>query len=198
MSRPPRSSPPSRTAQPAGGSAAGDAVLVDPAELICVAEFAAPQGVRGQLRLRPFTEDPEAVAEYGPLYDRTGRRQFRIRITGPHKVGLVVKVDGVDDRDAAAALTGLQLHVPRAALPPIEDDEEAWYHADLIGLDVTDTGGVAVGQVRAVHDFGAGDVLEIARPGGVEPLMLPFTRDYVPVIDLDLKRMVIDPPEGLE
>ncbi|WP_372096305.1 ribosome maturation factor RimM [Tistrella mobilis] len=190
---------PGRPAGPAGGRAAPpQPAPVDPAELVCIAEFAAPQGVRGLVRLRPFTEDPEAVADYGPLYDRTGTRAFRIRITGPHKVGLVVKVDGVDDRDAAAALTGTRLHVPRSALPAIEDDEETWYQADLIGLEVVDQAGAVVGRVRAVHDFGAGDILEIDRPGDRASMMLPFTRAYVPEVSVRAGRMVIDPPEGLE
>ena len=107
---------------------------------------------------------------------------------------MIARLAGVDDRNRAEALRGLRLYLPRAALPPPEAEE--YYHADLIGLDAVLADGTPVGQVRAVHDFGAGDTLEIAR-AGAPPAMVPFTRAVVPMVDIDRGRLVIDPPPGL-
>jgi len=161
---------------------------------VCVGIITGAHGVRGAVRLKSFTAEPADVARYGPLEDESGERQFRLRITGSAKGVIIATLAGVADRDRAASLRGLRLYLPRDALPPPGDEE--YYHADLIGLDATLAGGTSLGRVRAVHDFGAGDTLEIERPQG-PPLMVPFTRAVVPTVDIPGGRLVIDPPPGL-
>lgn len=165
-----------------------------PEKRVCVGVVAGAHGVRGAIRVKSFTAEPKDVAAYGPLEDEPGERQFRLRLLGSGKGVLIAKLAGIDDRDQAEALRGLRLYLPRTALPPPGDDE--YYHADLIGLEAMLADGTAIGRVRAVHDFGAGDTLEIDRPQG-PPLMVPFTRAVVPVVDLDAGRLVLDPPPGL-
>jgi len=161
---------------------------------VCVGVITGAQGVRGAVRLKSFTAEPEDVASYGPLEDERGERRFALRIVGSAKGVLVAAISGIDDRDRAEALRGLRLYLPRSALPPTEEEE--YYHADLIGLVAVRSDGTAIGTVRAVHDFGAGDTLEIERPEG-QPVMVPFTRAVVPVVDLDAGRLVLDAPPGL-
>jgi 16S rRNA processing protein RimM len=149
-------------------------------------------GVRGAVRVKPFTAEPAAVAAYGPVEDETGTRRFELRLVGEGKGVVIATVKGVEDRNAAEALKGLRLYVARAALPPAEAEE--FYHADLIGLDAVTLAGERLGKVRAVHDFGAGDSLEIAVEAG-GTLLVPFTKRAVPEIDLAGGRLVVDPPE---
>ena len=161
---------------------------------ICVGVVTGAHGVRGAVRVKSFTAEPRDVARYGPLEDESGERRFRLRLAGSAKGVVVAKVSGIDDRDKAEALRGLRLYLPRAALPPPGEDE--YYHADLIGLEATLGDGTPLGRVRAVYDFGAGDTLEIVRPEG-PPVMAPFTRAVVPVVDLAAGTLVLDPPPGL-
>jgi 16S rRNA processing protein RimM len=161
---------------------------------VCVGVVTGAHGVRGAVRVKSFTADPAAVARYGPLEDESGERQFALRLIGSAKGVLVAKLAGIADRDQAEALRGLRLYLPRAALPPAGEDE--YYHADLIGLAAALVDGTPLGQVRAVHDFGAGDTLEIVRPQG-PPVVVPFTRAVVPLVDLAAGRLVVDPPPGL-
>src|SRR5437660_865601 len=165
-----------------------------PDKRVCVGVVGAAHGVRGAVRIKSFTAKPEDIARYGPLEDETGERQFTLRITGAAKGVLIAQLSEVVDRNHAEALRGLRLYLPRAALPQPEDEE--YYHADLIGLDAVLTDGTPVGEVRAVHDFGAGDTLEIARPAG-PPAVVPFTKAVVPEVDLTAGRLVLDPPPGL-
>jgi 16S rRNA processing protein RimM len=153
-----------------------------------------PQGVHGAVRIKSFTEVPEDIARYGPLVDEVGRRRFDLRLLGAAKGVLIVRLSGVEDRDQAAALRGLHLYLPRSALPQTEADE--YYHADLIGLEAVLGDGTPVGRVRAVHDFGAGDTLELERPGA-PPVMVPFTRAAVPIVEPGQGLLVLDPPPGL-
>lgn len=162
---------------------------------VCVAVIGAPHGVRGLVRVKSFTAEPEAVAAYGPLSDEFAQ-ELRLTITGRAKEMLVCRVDGVGDRAAAEALKGRRLYLPRAALPPAADSEE-FYHADLIGLVAVTRDGTEIGRVAAVYDFGGGDLLEVAPTAGGSPLVLPFTREVVPEIDLAAGRVVIAPPPGL-
>lgn len=159
-------------------------------KLVCVAAVATAHGVRGALRLRCFTEDPAAVATYGPLLDEHGRELFRIEVLGPAKGGVIAGAEGITDRDAAEALKGLRLYVPRRRLPEPEDD--AFYYEDLIGLAVEDTAGRRLGRIIAVHDFGAGEVLEYRSEGG-ESGMIAFTRALVPEVDTEAGRVVVRP-----
>lgn len=166
-----------------------------PARSVCVGAIAGAYGVAGEVRLKSFCTRPEAIAEYGPLTSEDGARRFEITALRPAKDGLVARLDGVRDRDAAAALRGTRLHVAREYLPELPDDE--FYHADLIGLAVRDGAGAVLGRIRAVMDHGAGDLLEIAPPGGGEPVSLPFTRETVPTVDLAAGVVIADPPPGL-
>ena len=162
------------------------------AERVCVAQIGAPHGVRGELRLWVFTEDPAAIAQFGPLQSEDGRG-FEISSLRPAKDHFVVRLKGVDDRTAAEALTNVKLFVPRDRLPPAEDD--SFYHADLIGLDAVSPGGETLGRVVAVHNFGAGDLLEV-KPSGARTVLIPFTAACVPEVDVAGGRVVVDPPEG--
>jgi 16S rRNA processing protein RimM len=146
------------------------------------------------VRIKSFTAVPEDIARYGPLADETGCHCFELRICGTAKGVLIARLSGVDDRDQAEKLRGLRLYLSRSALPPTEGEE--YYHADLIGLEAVLGDGTPVGRVRAIHDFGAGDTLELTRPG-TPPVMVPFTREVVPVIELAEGRLVLDPPPGL-
>ena len=162
---------------------------------ICVGVIGAPHGVRGLVRVKSFTETPEDVAAYGPLTDGQGR-QVVLTVTGHAKGMIVCRVDGITDRDGAAAIKGERLYVARAALPPTGDGDE-FYHADLIGLTVETADGEPVGSVRAVHDFGAGDVLEVISAEDSRAVVLPFTREVVPEVDIPGRRIVVAPPAGL-
>ncbi len=154
---------------------------------ICLGVIGAPHGVRGELRIRTFTEAPEDIAAYGPLTDDVGR-VWRLRIKRRHKNGIIAVFDGIGDRDAADHLKGQQLHVARAALPAL-DEAETYYHADLIGLEVRLEDGTVAGTILAVHDFGAGDLLEVCRPDGAK-VLIPFTAEAVPTVDLAAGRVV--------
>ena len=173
---------------------AGAHLEARPDKCVCVGVITGPHGVRGAVRIKTFTDDPADVAGYGPLADEAGARKLSLRLIGNAKGVVIAKIAGIEDRDKADGLRGLRLYVPRTALPPTQEDE--YYHADLIGLDAVLADGAPLGRVRAVHDFGAGDKLEIARAAG-QPVMVPFTRAIVPMVDMKAGRLVIDPPPGL-
>lgn len=164
-------------------------------------EVVGAHGVKGLVRVRSFTAEPEAIAAYGALRDERGRRLV-LEAIGRAKGAVLVRIEGVVDRTQAEALKGTRLYVDRAALPAIEE-AETYYHADLIGLRAETAEGRALGRVTAVHDFGAGDVLEIeqapaAGRGPGESLMVPFTRETVPQVDLPAGRVVVLPPSAAE
>lgn len=162
---------------------------------ICVARIGAAHGVRGEVRLWPFTEDPMAVIDYGPLSTKDGARQFevvRARIAKDH---LVAVIKGIATREDAERINGLELYIDRDQLPETEAGE--YYHADLIGLRALDPAGAAIGKVLAVHNFGAGDIIEIAPPQG-PTLLLPFTDAVVPTVDLAGGHVVIVVPQEIE
>jgi 16S rRNA processing protein RimM len=161
---------------------------------VCVASVAAAHGVRGALRLRSFTERPEDVAAYGPVYDRQGRPLFQLQVIGRARGGVLVRIEGVSDRSTAEALRGAELYVPRAALPELDPDE--FYRADLEGLIVERADGSRLGTVRSLDNFGAGDIIEVEAEDG-RVLALPFDQQTVPVVDLDGGRLVIEPPVEL-
>ena len=167
---------------------------------ICLGVIAGAHGVRGLVRLRAFTERPEDMTAYGPLEDEAGERRFTLDLAGRSRGAPLARIEGVGDRNRAQALTGTRLYVPRERLPEIEE-EETYYQADLIGLAAEDPEGRPLGRVAAVHDFGAGDILELEGPEaaggkGAGSLLVPFTRAVVPVIDLEDGRLVVDlPPE---
>jgi 16S rRNA processing protein RimM len=164
---------------------------------VCLGIVGAPHGVRGAVRIKSFTGEPAAIASYGALQDENGERCFTLRIIGAAKGdGMVIaQLSGIADRDRAEALRGLRLYAPRGVLPPIGDDDE-FYHADLVGLPAMLGDGAPLGTVIAVHDFGAGDMLEIERDAGPK-VLVPFTRAVVPIVDIAGGRVVVDPPAGL-
>ena len=165
--------------------------------LVLVGRFGAPQGVRGETRVQSFTASPAAIGAYGPLTDARGTASFAFERLRPLKDDmLVVKVRGVESREAAAALTGVELFVPRDRLPSPSEDE--FYHDDLIGLAAVTADGRALGRVAAIANFGAGDILEIAPEGGGDALLVPFTRAIVPEIDFATGRIVVEPPAEVE
>ena len=162
---------------------------------VCVGVIGGVHGVRGIVKVKPFTADPADLVAYGRLTDASGGRVIGLTLLSKHKGQWLARVDGVDDRNAAEALRGTELYAERGRLPAPDEDE--FYHADLIGLTAIGTDGQTAGTVRAVHDFGAGDILEIVGAGG-PPLMLPFTRKAVPEIDFAGGRLMIDPPVETE
>ncbi|MGB5871393.1 MAG: ribosome maturation factor RimM [Albidovulum sp.] len=163
---------------------------------ICVGAVAGAFGVRGEVRLKSFCAEPAAIADYAPLYNEDGSRSFTVTLTRGLNDGLVARLSGVTTKEEADALRGLSLFADREKLPNLPDDE--FYHTDLVGLDVLDTSGAAMGTLRAVYNHGAGDILEIFVPGRKSTLMLPFTKASVPTVDLTARRIIIDPPEESE
>jgi 16S rRNA processing protein RimM len=163
---------------------------------ICVGAIAGSFGVQGEVRLKSFCSDPEAIASYGPLFGEDGKTTYKVKLTRPVAGGLGARISGVDTKEQADALKGVSLYVAKSKLPSLPDDE--FYHADLIGLDAFDTGGKLLGRVQAVHNHGAGDLLEITGPGLKTALLLPFTLLAVPTVDLSAGRIIVDPPEGLD
>ena len=160
-----------------------------PAERILVGEIGRPHGVRGLVKLRSFTADPAAIADYGPLTDESGQRRFAITLLAE---GLA-RIEGVADRDAAQRLTGTPLYVERARLPPPAEAEE-YYLADLLGLRAETEAGAPLGRVRSVEEHGAGAFLVLDGP---PERLVPFTRAAVPVVDLAGGRLVCVPPEEI-
>jgi 16S rRNA processing protein RimM len=148
--------------------------------------------VKGDVKLWSFTEDPFGVADYGPLEAADGRT-FEIESLRPAKDFLVARVKDVSDRTAAEALTNVQLYVPRERLPQIDEDE-TWYVSDLIGLAAHDPSGAGIGTVTAVHNFGAGEIIEIVPANGGPTIMLPFTESAVPDVNVKAKRMTVVVP----
>jgi 16S rRNA processing protein RimM len=155
--------------------------------------FGAAHGVKGELRLKSYTADPLAIASYAPLTGEDGRA-IVIRSARPLKGDmLVVSIDGVSDRGAAEALTNRHVYAPREALGTAGEEDE-FFHADLIGLAAVTAEGSPFGRVVAVHEFGAGDILEIAPEGGGPALLLPFSKAVVPTIDVAAGHLVVLPP----
>jgi 16S rRNA processing protein RimM len=164
-----------------------------PADRVLVARVGAAQGIRGEVRLWSYTADPMALKDYAPLETVDGRR-IAIEALRAGKGFLVARVADVNDRTAAEALTNLELYVSRDRLPPPDEDE--FYHADLIGLEAVTADGARLGIVIGLHDFGAGELIEL-RPQAGQSILVPFTRENVPVIDIVGGRLVINPPAGL-
>lgn len=163
--------------------------------LVCVARIGAAHGVRGAVKLWTFTEDPLAVRRYGPLSTKDGRRQFEIAQVREAKDHLVATFKGVATRDDAERLNGIELYVARDKLPATEADE--YYHTDLIGLAAVSPSGEPLGHVLAIHNFGAGDIIEIAPPKGTS-MLLPFTNAVVPEVDIAGGRVVIALPQEID
>src|SRR5215469_4743036 len=162
---------------------------------VCVARIGAAHGVRGAVKLWTFTADPFAVTRYGPLSTKDGARSFEVAHAREAKGFLVATLKGVTTRNEAERLNGLELYVAREPLPPPHEDE--YYHADLIGLAAVTTSGEPLGKVIAIHNFGAGDIIEVAPPAGAT-MLLPFSNAVVPTVDLKGGRVLIELPAEIE
>ena len=191
MARPKRK-PPTEAAPGAHGEAA---TPIEPApagesraETVCLGRIVGAHGVRGIVRVQSYAVNPDDLTAYGALSDASGARRFTLSVTGHVKGLLLACIEGVDDRNAAEALRGTDLHIARAALPTTEGEE--FYHVDLLGLRAENAEGDALGQVSAIHDHGAGPIVEIQPPDGPSTLV-PFTREHVPAIDIEAGRMVV-------
>jgi 16S rRNA processing protein RimM len=161
---------------------------------IIVGSIGGSFGVHGEVRLKSFCADPGTIAEYAPLTTKDGTTFAQLILTGQTKGGFIARVDGITTKEQADALRGTELYALRDAMPTLPDDE--FYYADLIGLTVMDTGGETLGTVKNVMDHGAGDLLEILVPGATDTWLLPFTKALVPTVDLNAKRIIVDPPES--
>jgi 16S rRNA processing protein RimM len=162
---------------------------------VCLGQIGAAHGVRGEVRLRSFTSDPAAIADYGPLETEDGR-VFEIETLRPAKDHFVVRLSGIRDRDAASALANTKLYVPRERLLETAEPDE-FYHADLVGLAVIDRAGTKLGTVVAIHNFGAGDLIEVRADTGGNTELVPFDTTHVPAVDIAAGKIVVDPPQGL-
>jgi 16S rRNA processing protein RimM len=162
---------------------------------ICVARIGAAHGVRGEVKLWTFTEDPLAVKLYGPLATKDGARQFEVTQAREAKGHLVATLKGIATREDAERLNGLELYIAREKLPATDEDE--YYHADLVGLAAVTPANEPLGRVIAIHNFGAGDIIEIAPANGAT-MLLPFTNAVVPSVDLAGGRVVVELPEEID
>ena len=167
-----------------------------PSSRIVVGRFGAPHGVRGEVRVQSFTGDPLAIAGYGPLAGSDGRSFMLAGVRLVKDNMLVARVTGITTREAAQALTNLELSLDRAALPPPDEDE--FYVADLIGLAAVDANGEPLGTVIGVPNYGGGDIVEVRPPNRGESLLFPFTKAVVPAIDFAARRLTIVPPNEVE
>ena len=163
--------------------------------LICIGAVAGSFGVRGEVRLKSFCAVPEDIETYSPLQSEDGSQSFSVSLTRVTNNGFVAILGGIDTKEQADAIKGLRLFAPRDALPNLPDDE--YYYSDLTGLDVYDTGGNLLGQVKSVMNHGAGDLLEVHGPGLKDTVLLPFTQEAVPTVDMVQRRIIADPPNGL-
>lgn len=159
---------------------------------VCVGAIVGAHGVRGQVRVKSFTADAADVAAYGPVESEDGTRRFKLKVMGEAKGLVIARLDGVDDRDAAEAMRGTRLFVPRARLPDTEEDE--FLYTELVGLRVEAEDGSVIGTVKGVADFGAGELLDIGGADGGS-FMVPFTKAAVPVVDVKGGRLVVIPPD---
>jgi 16S rRNA processing protein RimM len=151
--------------------------------------------VRGEVKIKSFTADPRKIGSYGPVEDESGTRSFKVRIRGEVRGLVIARLEGVDDRNKAEALKGLRLYVSRDRLPRPKKGE--WYITDLIGLRVETTAGAVMGTVKAVQNYGAGDIVEVETANG-QTTFLPFTKRVVPEVDVQGGRIVVDPPDEVE
>ena len=166
----------------------------EPEGKICIAQIGAAHGVRGEVRVKLFSDDPASLTQYGPLETAEGDRRFQILSARLSKTVFVCRIKGLNDRNEAEALNGVRLYVDRDQLPELEEEE--YYHSDLIGLEARLEDGTLLGSIVAIHDFGAGDLLDIV-PSRGKGLYVPFTLAAVPHVSLDEGYVTVIPPEGL-
>lgn len=165
-------------------------------ERILLGEITGVHGIKGEIVIRSFTSNPEDIAAYGPLSDEAGTRLYDIDPIRSGPKGVVARIDGVNDRTAAEKLRGIKLYIARSALPPPEDD--AFYFNDLVGLETVDADGIAFGRIVAVHNYGAGDIIEVKITGHSGSELVPFTNQYVPDVDIKIGRARVLLPASTE
>ncbi len=165
-------------------------------KLVLLGSFANAHGIRGEVQVRTYTGAPESIASYGPLSDKAGRRTFKLRVVRVTDKGIIARVEGVSDRNAAEALKGIELYVERAKLPAADEGE--YYHADLIGLRAVSPEGEEIGKIIAVANFGAGDLLEVLLAGGTATEYVPFSDACVPSVDIAAGVATVVMPEMVE
>jgi 16S rRNA processing protein RimM len=170
--------------------------LASKPDRVLVGDIGRAQGLKGEVRIRSFTQEPSAIASYGPLEDETASRLFEFEGLRADGKGLIASIKGVTTREGAEALTGTKLYLPRDRLP--ERGEEEWYHADLVGLTALDPDGKTLGTVTAVHNFGAGDVIEVSPEGGGPELLVAFTDANVPEVNVPEGWIRVVPPVVIE
>lgn len=161
---------------------------------VLLGRIAGAHGIRGEVLIRTFTAAPESIGDYGPLATAAGDRHYRIASARPTQKGVVARLDGIGDRNAAEALKGVDLYVDRDRLPPAGDGE--FYQADLIGMTAVGPDGATLGEIVAVQNFGAGDLLEVRPASGGRTELLPFTDDIVPEVDIAARRVTVVPPKS--
>lgn len=159
---------------------------------VLLGRIAGAHGIRGEVLIKTFTAAPEDIGAYGPLTDADGARSYRIESARATQKGVVARIEGVGDRNAAEALKGVELFVARERLPDVAEGE--FYHDDLIGMAAVDADGTQIGEVIAVQNFGAGDLLEIRLAGSGKTELVPFTDDAVPEVDVAGRRVVVVMP----
>ncbi|HUU66347.1 MAG TPA: ribosome maturation factor RimM [Methyloceanibacter sp.] len=170
----------------------------DEQDRVLVGEIGAAQGLKGEVRLRSYTQSPADIANYGPLEDETGAKRIEIERVRVTPKAIIAHIKGVTTREGAEALTRTKLYLPRARIPaPAARKEGEWFVADLVGLKAVDAAGEIIGTVVAMHNFGASDIVEVAPAGGGENLLVAFTETTVPEVDIDGGRLVLVPPEEL-
>jgi len=160
---------------------------------VCVGAIAGAYGLQGEVRLKSFCAEPEAIASYGPLTTGDGKLTASVTLIRAIKNGFAARLQGISSKEQADALRGVSLYVRRDRLPGLQEDE--FYYADLVGLEVLDAGGKRLGKVKAVLNHGASDILEIQMGEGT--VLLPFTKEAVPTVDTEAGRIVADPPDGV-
>ena len=166
--------------------------MTGPSSRVLLGHISSAHGIKGEVVVHTHTANPGDVAAYGPLTDAEGKATFQLKVLRISGRGVICRIAGIADRTAAEALRGIELYVERARLPDPED--EAFYHADLIGLAAATADGTMIGRVVAVQNFGAGDLLEIRVAGSTSTELIPFTRACVPAVDMAAGRLVIVRP----
>ena len=163
-------------------------------EELCLGVIIGPHGIKGAVRVKSFTEKPKSIAEYGTLHDKYGK-SFDLQLEGQSKGTLIVSIKGMTTRTQAEVLKGTELFIKRKVLPHTVDGE--YYHADLVGLNVYNRDGKKMGVVKAIHNFGAGDIVEVVIAETENTVLIPFNNNTVPEIDFVKQEMIVEIPLGL-
>ena len=158
---------------------------------VCVGVVVGSHGLKGEIKVKSFMENPGDIGRFGPLTDKSGERKFKIELVVQNERGLIARFSGIEDRNASEAIKGMELYMLRDMFPKLEEDE--FYYSDLIGLSAENCDGETIGVVGTVNNYGAGEILEVnMNDGGVE--IFHISKNVVPLIDLENKRVVINPP----